>query len=271
VLGGVAALIFVYVLIVGGLFLGQRSLLYVPDRQHPPLGALAELGVREVTLTTADGLSLLSWYRPPPDGAPVLVYFHGNGGHLGYRTKRMTRFAQEGLGALMVEYRGYGGNPGTPTEPGFYADADAAFEFLSKQGVASNRLVIYGESLGSAVAVHAAAGRKIAALVLEAPFTTLAEAAFYHYPFLPVSLLLWDRFDSLSVIRHVEAPILILQGERDRVVPIRLGRALLAAAHEPKEGWFSPEAGHNDLSRFGALDAMFDFLARRAGFQHAAR
>ncbi|HEX3535902.1 MAG TPA: alpha/beta hydrolase [Stellaceae bacterium] len=270
-LGGIAALLLVYLLVVGGLYLGQRSLLYVPDRERPPLGALAELGVREVTLSTADGLSLLAWYRPPPAGAPVLVYFHGNGGHLGYRTNRMTRFAQEGLGVLMLEYRGYGGNPGSPTEAGLYADAAAAFDFLSGQGIAANRLVIYGESLGAAIAVHAAAERKIGALVLEAPFTTLADAAFYHYPFLPVSLLLWDRFDSLSAIARVAAPVLILQGERDRVVPIRFGRALLAAAHEPKEGWFSPDAGHYDLSRFGGLDAMFDFLARRIGFLHAAR
>jgi hypothetical protein len=271
VLGGVAALLLIYVLVVAGLYLGQRSLLYVPDREHPPLGALAELGVREITLTTADGLSLLSWYRPPPDGAQVMVYFHGNGGHLGYRTDRMARFAQEGLGVLMLEYRGYGGNPGTPGEAGLFADADAAFDFLSRQGVPDNRLVIYGESLGSAVAVHAAAERKVAALVLEAPFTTLADAAFYHYSFVPVSLLLRDRFDSLSAIARVTAPVLILHGERDRVVPIRFGRALLAAAHEPKEGWFSPDAGHYDLRQLGALDAMFDFLARRVGFQHAAR
>src|SRR5205085_10344718 len=114
---------------------------YLPDRERPPLGALAELGVREVTLTTADGLSLLSWYWPPPDGAPVLVYFHGNGGHLGYRANRMLRFAQAGLGVLMLEYRGYGGNSGIPTETGLYADAAAALDFLSGQGIPDNRLV----------------------------------------------------------------------------------------------------------------------------------
>src|SRR5205823_11667987 len=178
---------------------------------------------------------------------------------------------QERLGVLMLEYRGYGGNPGIPIEAGLYADGGAALGFLAGQGIPDNRLVFYGESLGSAVAVHAATNRKIAALVLEAPFTTLAAAAFYHYPFIPVSLLLWDRFDSLSAIPAVSAPLLILQGEHDRVVPVRFGRALLAAAHDPKEGWFSPDAGHNDLSRHGALEAMFDFLARRAGFQHAAR
>lgn len=269
--GGIAALILVYMLLVTGLYVGQRALLYVPDRGRPSLGALTERGVRDVTLTTADGLSLLSWYRPPPDGAPVLVYFHGNGGHLAYRSNRMERFSQAGLGVLMPEYRGYGGNPGTPTETGLYADAAAALEFLFAQGISANRLVIYGESLGSAVAVHAAATHKVAALILEAPFTRLADAAFYHYPFVPVSLLLLDRFDSLSAIPAVKAPILILHGERDRVVPVRFGRALLAAAHEPKEGWFSPDAGHNDLARFGALDAALAFIERRVGFQRVAQ
>jgi len=271
-LGGLAAVLLLYVLVIGGLYLGQRSLLYVPDRERPPLGALAELGVREITLTTADGVPLLSWYRPPPDGAPVLVYFHGNGGHLGYRSNRMMRFVQEGLGVLMPEYRGYGGNPGTPTETGLYADAAAALDFIvGHEGIAANRLAIYGESLGSAVAVHAATTRKVGALILEAPFTTLADAAFYHYPFVPVSLLLLDRFDALTAIRAVDAPVLVLQGERDGVVPIRFGRSLLAAAHEPKEGWFSSEAGHNDLSRFGALDVALGFIERRLGFQRAAQ
>jgi fermentation-respiration switch protein FrsA (DUF1100 family) len=256
-----------YALLVTALYFGQRSLLYLPDRTRPRLGPLAEFGFREITLTTADGLSLLSWYRPPHEGAPVVAYFHGNGGNLGNRTNRMMGFAQEGLGVLLLEYRGYGGNPGAPTEAGLYADADAALDFLSQDGIPASRLVIYGESLGSGVAAHMAAERELAALILEAPFTRLADAASYHYSFVPVSVLLRDRFDSLSAIGKIRAPILILHGERDRVIPVRFGRALLAAAPEPKEGWFSPDAGHEDLARFGALDAVFDFIARRVGFQ----
>jgi fermentation-respiration switch protein FrsA (DUF1100 family) len=265
-LGGLSAILLVYALLLTALYFGQRSLLYLPDPTRPRLGPLAELGFREIALTTADGLSLLSWYRPPPDGAPVVAYFHGNGGHLGYRTNRMIRFAQQGLGVLLLEYRGYGGNPGTPSEAGFYTDAAAALDYLSRESVPATRLVIYGESLGSGVAVHMAAGREIGALILEAAFTQLADAAAYHYPFVPVSLLLRDRFDSLSAITAVKAPILVLHGERDLVIPPRFGRALLAAAPEPKEGWFSPDGGHEDLARFGALDAAFDFVARRVGF-----
>ena len=252
---------------VAALYFGQRSLLYLPDRTRPPLGPLAELGYREIALTTADGLSLLSWYRPPREGGPAVAYFHGNGGNIGYRKDRMARFAEAGLGVLLLEYRGYGGNPGAPSETGLYADAAAALDFLHQAGIPASRLVIYGESLGSGVAVHMAAGQEIAALILETPFTRLADVASFHYPFVPVSVLLRSRFDSLSAIGRVTAPILVLHGEHDRVVPIRFGRAMLAAAPEPKEGWFSPDGGHEDLARFGALDAVFDFIARRVGFQ----
>ena len=265
-LGGLAAILLLYALVVSGLFLAQRSLLYLPDPTRPQLGPLAELGFREITLKTDDGLSLLSWYRPPNNGAPVIAYFHGNGGHLGHRSNRMMRFAQAGLGVLLLEYRGYGGNPGNPSETGFYTDAAAALDFLSgQQGIPANRLVLYGESLGSGVAAHMAAGREIAALILEAPFTKLADPAAYHYPYVPVSLLLRDRFDSLTAIVSVTAPILVLHGERDGVVPARFGHALFDAAPEPKEGWFSPEGSHEDLARLGALDVVLDFIRRRQG------
>jgi uncharacterized protein len=254
-----------YAALVGGLYLFQRQILYLPDKTRPELAGLAEFGVREVTLSTDDGLSLLSWYRPGRPGRPVIAYFHGNGGHIGYRFERLLRFAREGYGVLMLEYRGYGGNPGTPTEAGFYTDARAALAFLDREAVAPNRLVLYGESLGSGVAVELAAQHSIAALILEAPPTSVAEVAQCHFPYVPAARLVIDRFDSLSRIGRVKAPILILHGERDRVVPIRFGRALLDAAPEPKEGWFAPEAGHEDLARYGSLDAVVAFIERRVG------
>lgn len=254
-----------YGLLVGGLYLFQRHLLYFPDPTRPQLGALAQLGVREVELTTADGLSLLSWYLPPRSGRPVVAYFHGNGGHIGYRAERLRRFAGGGYGVLMLEYRGYGGNPGTPTEAGLHADAAAALDFLAQQGITPDRLVLYGESLGSGVAVQLAGQRAIAGLILESPFTSVAEVAQCRYPFVPASLLVRDRFESLSVIGKVRAPILVLHGARDRVVPVRFGRALLDAAPQPKEGWFAPEAGHGNLPRFGAFEAVIGFLERRVG------
>jgi uncharacterized protein len=254
-----------YTALLGGLYLFQRHLLYFPDRTRPALGELAPLGFREVTVTTADGLSLLSWYLPPREGRPVIAYFHGNGGHIGYRAGRLPRFVREAYGVLILEYRGYGGNPGTPTEAGLYADGAAALDFLQRDGIRPSRLALYGESLGSGVAVYLAAQREIGALILEAPFTSVAEVAQYHYSFVPAALLLQDRFDSMSRIGNVKAPILILHGDRDRVVPVRFGRALFDAAPEPKQFWFSPQAGHEDLARFGALDAAVAFVEREVG------
>jgi len=254
-----------YAALVGGLYLFQRQLLYFPDRAHPELFGLQQLGVREVTLSTEDGLSLLSWYVPARPGRPVIAYFHGNGGHIGYRAERLLRLAREGFGVLMAEYRGYGGNPGTPSEAGFYADGRAALAFLDREGLAADRLVLYGESLGSGVAVALAVEHQIAALVLEAPFTSVAEVAQSHFPYVPASRMVVDRFDSLSRIGKVKAPILLLHGERDRVVPVRYGRALFDAAPEPKEGWFAPEAGHEDLARYGSLDVVVAFIDRWLG------
>ena len=263
--GFLASAVLAYGVVVCGLYLFQRQLLYFPDRTYPELGDLAPLGVREARLPTADGLSLLSWYLPARDGSPVIAYFHGNGGHIGYRAERLRRFAREGYGVLMLEYRGYGGNPGTPTETGLYADGAAALDFLAHQSITPNRLVLYGESLGSAVAVYLAARRDIAGLVLEAPCTSVVEVAQYHYSFVPASVLVRDRFASISNIGRIKAPILVLHGHRDRVVPPRYGRALFDAAPEPKEFWFAPEAGHEDLALFGALDTAIAFIDRRLG------
>ncbi|HEV7997927.1 MAG TPA: alpha/beta hydrolase [Stellaceae bacterium] len=247
----------------GALYLIQRRLLYHPGLTRPALGDLAVLGVREVTLTTADGLSLFSWFLPPGAGRPVIVYFHGNGGHIGYRTERLRRLAREGYGVLLAEYRGYAGNPGTPCEAGLHADGAAALDFIAGEGIAPDRTVLWGESLGSGVAVELAARRRVAAVILEAPFTSVAAAAQHHYRFIPAAMLVRDRFDSLSRIGRLNAPVLILHGERDRIVPVGHGRALLEAAAAPKEGWFAAEGGHQNLAQFGALDAAIAFIDRR--------
>jgi fermentation-respiration switch protein FrsA (DUF1100 family) len=254
-----------YLAVLSSLYVFQRQLLYFPDKSHPQLAGLAQLGVCEIGLTTADGVSLFSWYLPPREGRPVIFYLHGNGGNIGYRGDRMQRFAREGYGVLMLEYRGYGGNPGTPTEAGLYDDARAGLDFLQREAIAADRLVLYGESLGSGIAVHIAARQKVAAVILESPFTSVAAVAQYHYPFVPAALLIWDRYDSLSRIGRVTAPILILRGDRDAVVPARFSEALFDAAPEPKESWSAPDAGHVNLDGFGALEIVVAFIERRAG------
>ncbi len=258
-----------YVGFAGLMYVGQRWLMYLPsqDRPDPALSGVPEM--RPVRLRTADGLDLLAWYRPPPGpDRPVMVYFHGNAGHIGFRGDKLRPYLDAGLGVLIVEYRGFGGNPGQPTEDGLYADGRAALAFLDAERVPDDRLVLYGESLGGGVAVRMAAERAeerrpAGAVVLEAPFTSIAAVAQRHYFYLPAYWLVKDRFDIESVIDRIDAPLFVFQGERDEVVPNSLGRALYAAAAEPKEAQWYPRARHNDLYDHGAARDVIDFIERR--------
>jgi len=254
-----------YIALLILLFVAQRSILYVPNTQVPSLAEAGLEGVMEAVETrSADGLSLLAWYHPPlGDRAPVLVYFHGNAGHIGHRADRVRPYIDAGFGALLVEYRGYGGNPGHPTEEGLYADARAAVDFLTQQGVTPERMVFYGESLGTAVAVQIALERGCAALVLEAPFTSVAAVAQSRYWMFPVRRLVLDKFDSLAKIGQVHCPLFVMHGEGDGVVPIRYGRQLYEAARGPKESKWFPEGTHTNFDALGGPAAVLDFLRRQ--------
>jgi uncharacterized protein len=257
-----------YLMLVTGLYAVQRQLLYLPDRSIPSRTASGVPEMSEVRLHTDDGLDLLAWYRPAALRRATILYLHGNGGHIGYRGDRVRPFIDAGFGVLLVEYRGYGGNPGRPSEQGLMFDARAALAFLDTAGAPAADTVLYGESLGSTVAVaiaaeRAAAGRPVAALVLDAPLTSVSDVAAHHYPWMPVRWLLKDRFDAAARIADVRAPVLIVHGEADGIVPIRYGRALFEAAREPKEAVWIRGGGHEDLAEFGLRRIVFDFLARR--------
>jgi hypothetical protein len=258
-LGGIVA---VYVALLVLLFVAQRSILYVPNTQEPSLAEAGLQGAMEaVEIESADGLRLLAWYHPPPTNpAPVLVYFHGNAGHIGHRADRVRPYIDAGFGAFLVEYRGYGGNPGRPTEDGLYADARAAVDFLEQQGVAPERMVFYGESLGTAVAVQIALERSCAALVLEAPFTSVAAVAQSRYWMFPVRQLVLDKFDSLAKIGKLRCPLFVMHGEADGVIPIRYGRQLFDAAPEPKESKWFTEGTHTNFDELGGPAAVLGFL-----------
>lgn len=258
-----------YVVLAGTIFLRQRRLMYRPDTWRPDPPGIA--GLEVVGVRTSDGLDLFAWWVPPrsANGA-VLAYFHGNGGNLAHRAPRLGRFAALGWGVLMLEYRGYGGNPGAPSEAGFMLDAAAAMAFLERRGVPGERLVVFGESIGTGVAVpvaaeRARAGQALAGLVLESPFGSMLEMARGRYPWLPVRLLLLDRFEVMARIGEVRAPLLVLQGGQDRVVPPASSQAVFDAAPDPKELWTAPGGGHEDLMEHGALDAVARFVRRVVG------
>ncbi|WP_137181683.1 alpha/beta hydrolase [Roseomonas sp. AR75] len=257
-------------LMLGGagaaLYALQDRLIYFPDPTPPPPPALVGLrGVEARTLRTADGVEILAWDVAARDArAPVVLYLHGNGGSLLHRAMRVQRFQREGWGALFVQWRGYGGNPGTPSEAGLSDDARAGLAALQADGIAPSRIVLWGESLGTGIAVRLAAEQPeaVGAAVLESPYTSLLDLAKRHYPLLPASLLLRDRFDSLSRIAEVRVPILILQGSRDTLVPPAMGRALAARATAPVEVWEAPTAGHNEIGAAGGVEEAARFLGR---------
>ena len=251
-----------YALAVTIMFLRQRRILFRPDRSPPDLARAGVPGVRAITIPTADGLALLAWYMPPPrESDPVVLYLHGNAGHIGHRGFRLAAFAGFGWGALLLEYRGYGGNPGWPSEAGLMIDARAGLAALRAMGIASSRVVLYGESLGSGLAARLASEQPVRAVVLESPYTSITDIARSRYPLLPVRWLLRDRFDSLGVIGDARAPVLVMHGARDRIVPVAMGRAVYAAAPEPKQLWIAPHSGHVDLVEAGAMAAAADFVA----------
>ncbi len=259
-----------YGILVGALYLIQRSMMYFPWSDAP---VPAESGVpemRPVRLVTADGLTLTSWYHPARTGQATLVFFHGNAGHIGHRGFKARMFLDAGFGVFLVGYRGFGGNPGRPNESGLYADGRAALAYLAGSGVPPARVVLYGESLGTGVAVQLAheaarAGAPVGAVVLEAPYTSVAAAAQVHYPYLPAYWLVKDRYASIDKIADIDAPLMVIHGTRDQIIPERFGREIFAAASEPKTALWLPKADHNDIYEHGAAGAITDFVRRRLG------
>jgi hypothetical protein len=265
----IALLAGAYLLILAGLFFFQKSLLYYPDKS-PPDPVSSGLGeMRPVNVQSADGLTLLSWYAQGDPAQPMLVYFHGNAGNIGSRGDKVRPFLDAGYGVLLVGYRGYGGNPGTPSEQGFYADARAALTIIDDRAEDARPLIFYGESLGTAVATAIAAelgatGHPVQALILEAPFPSVTAAAQHYYPLIPVKWLLKDHFNQAAHISAIAAPVLIFHGDQDKTMPIRFGKALFEAAQSPKQSKWYEGAGHNNLFDFGAAELSIAFIRNNA-------
>jgi fermentation-respiration switch protein FrsA (DUF1100 family) len=256
-----------YVAFTALLWLFQRELMYFPDRQpFYQMTGLQPKGMDTVTTVTADGLSLKAWFAPPKDkSSKIVVYFHGNGGNAAYVAGKAPYFLRRGYGYFLCEYRGYGGSPGSPTETGIYADARAALDWLKKQGYKPSQFVYYGESLGTGVAVQMASENAPAALILESPYTSTAAVAKLEFPFAPVDALMDDRYESDRKIGGIHAPLLILHGERDQLIPFAQGQALFALANEPKTFLPFPEGAHGTLYQLKAGDLIADWLDKTTG------
>jgi fermentation-respiration switch protein FrsA (DUF1100 family) len=257
-------LLIIVVVGYGGLlllvYLGQRALQYFPERARTPPAAAGLPEAEEVVLDSSGGERVIVWHIPPRGEKPVVLYFHGNGGSLRGRVDRFRALAADGTGLIALSYRGYGGSSGRPTEKGLIDDALAAYAFAAARYPAS-RLALWGESLGTGVAVALAAQKPVGRIVLESPFTSIADIAAQIYWFFPVRLLIKDSFRSDLLIGTVTAPFLILHGDKDSIVPIALGDQLYKLITAPKRFVRFPGAGHNELAAYGALEAAKQFLS----------
>jgi uncharacterized protein len=251
-----------YVALLALLYLKQREMMYPRNPAKAEIASADLPGVEETVLTTADGEKLIAWVVPPREGKPVLLFFHGNAGNFG-RPVRQTRFrglTQDGTGLFAVNYRGYGGSTGAPTEDGLAQDARAAHAAAAAL-FGAERVVGYGESLGTGVVLKLAAEAPLKAVILEAPYLSTAAVAQQLYPYVPVGLLMHDQFRSDQTIGKVRAPLLVLHGERDGVIPFSQGEALFALANPPKRFIRFPEGNHENLPAHGSVPEIRRFLA----------
>ncbi len=258
-------LLAVYVIVLLAVYFMQRSLQYFPDKNYP--GEPKESGVpamQVVELQTDDGLTLNAWFAPPEkrDGK-IVVYYHGNAGHIGHRALKAQHFIDKGMGVLLIDYRGFGGNPGSPSEKGFYQDGRAAIRFLEQKEYAISQFVIYGESIGSGVATQMALEIQPRYLILEAPFSSAVDVARKRYFFLPVDFLMKDRYDNADKIADIRTSLLVVHGDEDSVIPIELGRKLFERAQHPKEFITINGGHHNDLYDHHAGHVIVEWLEKQ--------
>ncbi|MGE5279842.1 MAG: alpha/beta hydrolase [Deltaproteobacteria bacterium] len=226
--------------------LEQRSV-FIPFRAIEQSPEAVGLPYEDVTLSAADGTRLHGWYVPRVSPRATLLFFHGNGGNVSHRVRKIHAFHEMGLAVFIVDYRGYGRSAGRPSEKGLYQDADAAYRYLVKErGVTpSSKLILYGESLGSAVAVDLAARQPAAGVILEGAFTRVAEMARQVFPFVPTAFLRY-RFDSLAKVERVTAPLLVIHSHNDEVVPFGMGRRIFDAAASDAKDIITVYGGHNE-------------------------
>jgi hypothetical protein len=250
---------------VASLYFKQRSMLFpIPPvgRTAPDVAGLPQ--AEEHVLTTADGEKVIVWHVPAKPNRPVVLFFPGNGDFLAGRVSRFRGITSDGTGLVALSYRGYAGSTGSPSEQGLLQDAAAAYAFTTAR-YAPDRIVLWGFSLGTGVAVAVASEHKIGNLILDAPYTSTVDVASSLLPIVPVGLLMRDQFHSDRRIAQVKVPLLIMHGENDPAIPIRFGERLFGVANEPKQFVRFPGGGHDNLDDFGAIETARQFIGALKG------
>jgi len=235
---------FIYFLVLVFLYFYQRNLLYHPNENNYSEDKIL-VDIENVRIKTSDNIELLGWYHEKNlKDFKTLIFFHGNAGSLENRIHKLNHFRDMNINFLIIAWRGFSGNNGNPSEQGLYEDGKSAIDWLIKKGVSEKNLILYGESLGTGVATHLAQNKNFAGVILETPFTSMIDAAKKFYPYIPVKLLLKDKFENYKKIKNINLPILIMHGEVDQLVPFSMGKKIYEIANEPKYSYFTKYDNH---------------------------
>ncbi|VAX30507.1 hypothetical protein MNBD_NITROSPIRAE01-742 [hydrothermal vent metagenome] len=252
--------LFIFIIFASGC---SKNFVYYPEKELISSPSNAGLDFKDLSLTTEDGVKINAWYVPYRDSEGVLLWFHGNAGNMGNRVNLLKRLHEElKINILLVDYRGYGKSEGEISEEGTAKDALAAYDYLlTRRDINLKQIFIFGRSLGSAVAVRLASEVQSAGLILEAPFTSVRDMVSEVLPWLPFKGLISIKYDSLSKIKSVKIPLLIMHGDQDKVIPYKQGEALFAAANTPKTFYTVKGAAHNNAHIVGGRD-YFEIIAK---------
>ena len=253
----------IYFFVLVFLYFYQRNLLYHPNENNYS-GDKISVDIEKVKIETADNIKLLGWYHEKNlKDYKTLVYFHGNAGSLENRIHKLNHFQDMNINFLIIAWRGFNGNKGKPSERGLYLDGKSAIDWLKKKGVDEKNLILYGESLGTGVATHLAQNKNYAGVILETPFTSMVDAAKNFYPYIPINLLLKDKFENFKKVKNINTPILVMHGEVDQIVPFSMGKKIYEIANNPKYSYFTKYDNHMmeyDENLVLALKSFFNSL-----------
>ena len=234
----------IYLLILVLLFIFQRNLMYHPNENNY-FGDKLEVNIEQVNIKTSDNLNLLGWFHKKNlKKFKTILYFHGNAGKLENRIHKLNHFKDMDVNFLIIAWRGFSGNKGKPSEKGLYIDGSSAIDWLKNLGLIEKDIILYGESLGTGVATHMAQNNDYAGLILETPFTSMTEAAKNFYPYIPVGILLRDKYKNDKKIKNINIPVLVMHGEADQIVPFWMGKKIYEIANQPKYSYFTKYDDH---------------------------
>ena len=250
----------IYFVILFFLFFYQRNLLYHPNENNYS-GDQLTVDIKEVKITTQDNIELLAWYHEKNlKDYKTILYFHGNAGSLENRIHKLNHFKNLDINFLIIAWRGFSGNEGKPSEQGLYEDGESAVKWLLNKGIEEKNIILYGESLGTGIATHISQNKNFAGVILETPFTSMVDVAKTFYPYIPVSLVLKDKFENKKKMKNISSPILVMHGELDQIVPFRMGEKIYKIANNPKYSYFTKYDNHMMEYDENLIRALESFL-----------